>query len=89
VSVREPNSLIYADELVGDDVTVLFTRSGRPGSVRVPGRISLDDLGPHARPDATVYICGSAGFAAAASDLAVESGFHTRAIRVERFGPTV
>jgi ferredoxin-NADP reductase len=89
VSVREPNSLIYADELVGDDVTVLFTRSALPSSIRVPGRISLDDLGPFASADATVFICGSAGFAATASDLAVECGFGTGAIRVERFGPTV
>ena len=88
VSARGPTDLIYAGELVGDDATVLYTRAAHPDAVRVPGRISADDLRPHARSDATVYICGSAGFAAAASDLAMESGFDSRAIRVERFGPT-
>ncbi len=43
---------------------------------------------PHVRNDATVYICGSAGFAAAASELAMESGFDAGSIRVERFGPS-
>ena len=39
-------------------------------------------------PDATGYVCGSTGFANAASDLLVESGMPAHAIRVERFGPT-
>ena len=88
VSARAPTDLIYAGELVGDDATVLFTRAALPDSVRDPGRITADDLRPHVRGDATVYICGSAGFAATASELAVDCGFDSRAIRVERFGPT-
>jgi ferredoxin-NADP reductase len=67
---------------------VLFTRAAQPDSVRAPGRMTAGDLGPHVRSDATVYICGSAGFAASASELAMEAGFDSRAIRVERFGPT-
>jgi len=88
VSTRDPTDLIYADELIGDDATVLFTRASPPDSVRVPGRMAADDLRPHAHSDATVYICGSAAFAATASQLAVDSGFESRSIRVERFGPT-
>jgi ferredoxin-NADP reductase len=88
VSAREPNDLIYAGELMGDDATVLFTRTALPDSVRVPGRITADDVRPHVRSDATVYVCGSAGFAATASELAMESGFDSSAIRVERFGPS-
>jgi ferredoxin-NADP reductase len=88
VSARDPTDLIYADELIGDDATVLFTRAAPPDSVRVPGRITADDLRPHVRSDATVYICGSARFAATASERALESGFESGAIRVERFGPT-
>ena len=88
VSARQPIDLIYARELRGDDATILFTRAADPDSARVPGRITAGDLGPHVRADATVYICGSAGFAATASELAMDSGFDTRAIRVERFGPT-
>ena len=88
VSAREPTELIYADELVGDDATVLFTRTAPPGSSREPARMTVADLAPHVRNDATVYICGSTGFAAAASDLAMAAGFETQSIRVERFGPT-
>jgi ferredoxin-NADP reductase len=88
VSAREPTELIYADELVGGDATILFTRMAPPGSSRAPGRMTVGDLAPHVRSDATAFICGSAGFAAAASELALEAGFDARAIRVERFGPT-
>jgi ferredoxin-NADP reductase len=34
------------------------------------------------------YVCGSAGFAEAASQLLVEVGMERTAVRVERFGPT-
>src|SRR4029079_10039604 len=63
LSVREPTDLIYAGELVGAYATFVYTRESARGSQRVPGHIALDDLGPHRRDDATVYICGSAGFA--------------------------
>jgi ferredoxin-NADP reductase len=88
VSAREPNDVIYADEMGGDDVTVLFTRAALPESARLPARIMLDDLRQHARSDTTVYVCGSAGFAATASQLAMDAGFDSRSIRVERFGPS-
>ena len=87
-SAREPSELIYAGELGGDDTTILFTRAAPPGAVRAAGRITAADLAPHVRHDATAYICGSARFAAAATDVAAEAGFEDRAIRVERFGPT-
>jgi ferredoxin-NADP reductase len=88
LSVREPSDLIYASELVGDDATVLYTHASPPDSQRAPGRIRLEDLGPRRGDDSTVYICGSAGFAAAATDLVMQAGFETHQIRVERFGPT-
>ena len=88
VSAREPSDLIYASELVGDDATVLFTRASPTDTSRAPGRITVDDIRPHVRSNATVYVCGSARFAATASELAVECGFDSGAIRVERFGPT-
>lgn len=88
VSIRDPSDLIYADELIGDDATVLYTRTAPPDSDRAPGRLTVDDLGPHVHSDSIVFICGSARFAAAASELAAQSGFDAHAIRVERFGPT-
>jgi ferredoxin-NADP reductase len=35
-----------------------------------------------------VFVCGSARFADAATDLLLEAGVPTAAIRVERFGPS-
>jgi ferredoxin-NADP reductase len=88
VSARNAAELIYSGELVGEDTTVLYTRAAPPDSVRAAGRISADDLRPHMRDDASVFICGSAAFAAAAGERAMEAGFDALAIRVERFGPT-
>jgi ferredoxin-NADP reductase len=91
VSVRSPGDLLYADELPGAETTVVFTREGPPGAVRPTGRLTADDLSPAlaALPaDATAYVCGSAGFADAASHLLVELGKEPARIRVERFGPT-
>ncbi len=88
MSVRTPRDLYYADELPGPEVTVLYTRESPPASTRQPGRVSADDVVPHLRPDATVYVCGSAPFADAAGDLLLELGVAPEHIRVERFGPS-
>ena len=88
VAARAPSDLIYGAELDGDDATVLFSRVAGPDAVRAAGRINGNDLAAHVRSDATVYVCGSAAFAATASDLAMRAGYDAAAIRVERFGPT-
>jgi ferredoxin-NADP reductase len=88
VSARTPQTLIYADELAGDDVTVIYTREQPAESSRPIGRLTVDDLAPLVRSDATCYICGSTGFADAASEHLVAAGVQPDAIRVERFGPT-
>ena len=88
ISARGPAELIYADETLDDDVSVVFTRTTPPDSTRAPGRLTIEDLRPHARRDATVFVCGSAGFAASASQLAIDVGYEATAIRVERFGPS-
>ncbi len=87
VSARDESELIYASELSGDDASVIFTRRAPANSIRGPGRITADDLTPHVHSDATVYICGSAGFTAAASELVLRAGIAPDAVRVERFGP--
>ncbi len=87
-SVRTPTDLYYADELPGPEVTVVHTRVAPPGSTRPPGRLAAADLAPLARPDATAYVCGSTGFADAASTLLVDLGVPVEQIRVERFGAT-
>ncbi len=88
VSVRSPDDLFYAAELPGPDATTVFTRVAPAGYARAPARLLRDDLAPHVTPDTTAYVCGSAGFAEAASNMILELGVPTERVRVERFGPT-
>lgn len=88
VSVRSPDDLLYAAELPGPDATVIYTRRGLPGEARPPGRLMSADLPPGQGPDVDAYVCGSAGFADAATDLLIAAGVPAARIRVERFGPT-
>lgn len=91
VSVRSPADLLYAGEVPGPEATVLYTRAGAPGDPRTPGRLTLADVqaAVAAVPDgATAYVCGSSGFADAATDLLMEAGVAVDRIRVERFGAT-
>jgi ferredoxin-NADP reductase len=86
VSARDRATLPYADEL--SDQALVLTREAYDG--RPAGRVTAGDLAPvlEATPDADVYVCGSAGFAEAASNLLLELGVPAAAVRVERFGPT-
>jgi ferredoxin-NADP reductase len=61
------------------------TRSPWPGSSRPAGHLTLDDL-PPIDDDATVYVCGSNGFADATTALVETAGIASARIRVERFG---
>jgi ferredoxin-NADP reductase len=88
VSVRSPQDRYYADELPGPESLVLYTRTAPPEAGRQAGRLTLADLPSPLLPALTAYVCGSAGFADAASRLLVEAGVPVERIRVERFGPT-
>jgi ferredoxin-NADP reductase len=88
VSVRSPADLFYADELRGPETTVVYTRNIPAGYPRPAGRLTTADLSAAISAGMTGYICGSSGFADAASDLLVELGVPAGHIRVERFGPT-
>ena len=88
VSVRSPADLFYADELRGPEATVVYTRTNPPGIDRLAGRLTAADLRGLPVPGATAYVCGSTGFADAATDLLVAAGVPPADIRVERFGPT-
>jgi ferredoxin-NADP reductase len=87
-SFRRPADVYYADELTGPETTIVYTREAVAGSTRGPGRLAADDLAGVVRPDATAYVCGSSGFADAASALLTGLGVPIERIRVERFGPT-
>ena len=84
VSARTPADLLYAGELPGPEVTVVHSRA--PSGIRPAGRLVAADL--EVLPDATAFVCGSSGFADAASRLLVDRGQPVERIRVERFGPS-
>ena len=88
VSVRSPDELLYAAELPGPETTVLYTRVAPTGHPRPPGRLTCDDLASCVTADLEGYVCGSSGFADAASHLLVDLGLPVHRVRVERFGPT-
>ncbi len=88
VSVRNPDTLYYADELPGPEATIGYSRRAPADSPRPAGRLTAADIAPSVLSGATAFICGSAGFADFASDLLMEAGVPTERIRVERFGPT-
>ena len=66
----------------------MHSRVAPPGSGRPAGRITAADITPLIRDDQIAYVCGSAGFAGAASQLLVDLGIPTDRVRVERFGPS-
>jgi ferredoxin-NADP reductase len=88
VSVRSADDLLYADELPGPEVTVVHTRLAPPGSSRPVGRIAAADLPPDWEKATVAYVCGSSGFADAATGLLLAGGMDPAAVRVERFGPS-
>jgi ferredoxin-NADP reductase len=87
-SARSPNDLYYADELPGPESTIVYTRETPLSFSRPAGRLTADDVAPLLTSAAIAYVCGSARFAEAASELLVDQGVPTDHIRVERFGPT-
>ena len=88
VSVRTPDDLYYKAEMTGPDVTVVHSRTAPPSDPRPPGRLAHADLATLVGPDRDVYVCGSSGFADAATDLVTDAGVPADRIRVERFGPS-
>jgi ferredoxin-NADP reductase len=88
VSARSPADLYYADELPGPDALVVYTRQAPPGAGRTAGRLAVADVAPLVRGGETAFVCGSPGFADAATSVLLEAGVPVEAIRVERFGPS-
>ncbi|GAA2746899.1 ferredoxin reductase [Terrabacter aerolatus] len=99
-SVREPDDVIYRDELValaalpsgaGVRLHLVHTRRAPDGDVRPAGRLREDDLvapGWEAADAPTCYVCGPTGFVESAADLLVGLGHAAEHIRTERFGPS-
>jgi ferredoxin-NADP reductase len=98
-SAREPDDVIYRDELsrlvTGADgapaVSHVFTRRAPEGDGRPAGRLRAEDLDRPGwtAPDApTCYVCGPTGFVEAAATILSTAGHDPARIRTERFGPT-
>jgi ferredoxin-NADP reductase len=87
VAARTPSDLPYGDELAAGGARTAFSRAALPDG-RPPGRLRADDLAPLISPDATVFVCGSSGFAESATELLMDLGVQAENVRVERFGPT-
>jgi ferredoxin-NADP reductase len=88
VSVRSPEDLYYAAELPGPQTTVVYTLFAPPGAPRPPGRLAVADVAALVRGGEDAYVCGSAGFAEAATTVLLAAGVPVERIKVERFGPS-
>lgn len=88
VSTRTHDQLLYADELAGDDTTIVYTRHAPEGTARPVGRLTTGDLEPHIERASAIYICGSTPFTEVAAERCLASGAARSAIRIEGFGPT-
>jgi ferredoxin-NADP reductase len=87
VSARTMADLPYRDELLAAGALVALTREDSTNG-RVAGRLTATELQPLVRAGTTGYVCGSASFAEAASELLMAAGLAAEQIRVERFGPS-
>jgi ferredoxin-NADP reductase len=86
VSARTLAELPYADELVAAGALVVTTREAN--GIRPAARLTAMDLLPLWEEGQTAFVCGSAGFAEAASQLLVGLGIPPTSVRVEKFGPS-
>ena len=84
-----PTTSTTRDEIAGPETTLVYTRgdtAGVPAPAR-PARRATTSRN-RSRRATRAYVCGSSGFADAASDVLLELGVPSQQIRVERFGPT-
>jgi ferredoxin-NADP reductase len=86
VSSRTLLELPYAMELMDAGALIVLTRE--PYGDRAAARLMGDELMSLWEPGRTAYVCGSASFATAASQLLVDVGVPDHDIRVELFGPS-
>jgi ferredoxin-NADP reductase len=100
-SVRDPDQVLYADELVAraanDDglvVDMIYTRASPADVTRPTGRITEADLAtpPEAgwpdHPPPRAYVCGPTAFVEDTIGRLLGLGYTNHNIRAERFGPS-
>ena len=97
-SVREPEAVLYRDELqaLSDHdgtlaLTYAYTRVVPQDWPRPPGRIDADLIAHTTWPSnlfPTCYVCGPTSFVESAASLLIAAGNDPNRIRTERFGAT-
>ncbi|MGC1380309.1 MAG: ferredoxin reductase [Candidatus Baltobacteraceae bacterium] len=97
-SVRQPDAVIYADELqrrsqAGDGLTttLAYTRAVPAGWPAQPKRIDAALVTATTIPASekpVCYVCGPTGFVETVADLLTSVGHDPARIKTERFGPT-
>ena len=85
VAARTSDALPYLEELVAAGAVVVLSREDSGGG-RPASRLGAADLAPLVAEGLTCFVCGSAPFATAATDLLLALGVPADAVRVERFG---
>jgi ferredoxin-NADP reductase len=91
VSARTLADLPYRDELRDQGALIALTREDAGEGARSRGRLTTHEVGllvGDGQGGHTCFVCGSAGFAEAASMLLLDNGVPAAQIRVERFGPS-
>jgi len=88
VSARTQADLPYAGELADGGAVIALTRQPTLPPARPRGRLTEADLQPLLTEGATYFVCGSAVFAEAATQLLLALEVPVPSIRVERFGPS-
>jgi ferredoxin-NADP reductase len=88
VSVRTPEDLYYAEEIAGPESALVYTRVTPAAFPRPPARLTPEDIPQPIAAGTRAYVCGSSGFADAASHMLVDLGVPAPQVRVERFGPS-
>ncbi len=83
---RTFGELPYGRELADAGALLALSRESR--GIRPVGRLTGDELVPLWEPGQTAFVCGSAAFAEALSQLVLGLGFAAGDVRIERFGPT-
>ncbi len=97
-SVRDPEAILYADELRAEaerkdavGITYSYTRVVPKDWPYPPHRIDADLIARAAWPpdvSATCYVCGRTSFVETAANLLIAAGHAAEKVRTERFGPT-
>ena len=91
VSARDPEALIYAEELREGAAVVTYTReppAGWTGYARRVDRAMLTEVAPPPAQRPRCYVCGPTSFVEVVAEELVALGHHRALIKTERFGAT-